>query len=75
MHNQNFLQGMFSNLQSTSSLKVASQKIHNSTMETVYVEFDMQVTATTITHIMTHLFPYDIYIYIERERERDQHHK
>jgi len=56
VHNQNFLQGMSSNLQSTSSLMVPSQKVHNSTMETIYEEFDIQVTATTITDIMTRLY-------------------
>lgn len=55
MHNQNLLQDMPSNLQNTSSPTVPSQKVHNSTMETIYEEFDIQVTATTITDITTHL--------------------
>jgi hypothetical protein len=56
VHNQNSLQGMFSNLQSTSFLKVVSQKIHNSTVGIVYAEFDTLVTAKTGKHIKTCLF-------------------
>lgn len=51
VHNQNSSQGMFSNLQSTSFLKLVCRKIHNSTLETVYAEFDILVTAETDKHI------------------------